>query len=601
MNPRTTGWLVFLALGLGAFIFFYERRTPDTEQALARAARLFPDFAPRDVTSVEIVTGANPMLALERHADRWRFRAPVPYAADAGGVEQLLSAVQGLQRRGTVPAQEVLAQTNGLAAFGLQPPRAIVVLHQAKQRTELHLGLHTIFGNQVYLEVVGRSGLVAIDAGFTNALPASENAWRDRQLVSLAGVEYNRIETRPGGFTIVRGPVWQMTKPLLTLANNAKLETLLQRLQLGRVAEFVTDDPRADLEPYGLQPPERELVLAQDTNEVVVLQMGKSPTNTPNQVYVRLLSHTNVVLVDRTVVAPWLGSYRDFYDHRLMVFRPEAVDRIEARAAEDFALQRGTNGLWRIVAPFAAPADTGLVAELLGNLAELEFTDFEKEVVTDFAPYGLAPPRRQYVLKALLTNNVPLPTNQIVAQVDFGLPHGATFFARRSLENSVVNAVDPGRLPPAAFEVRDRRIWDFSTNQIVSITIQQNGRTRTLLRRGPFRWEHAPGSQGVLNNFSLEEAAFRLGHLRAERWVARGQDQLARYGIPALDHQVTVELTPGSQPQSRTVRFGRLGPGGRPYAAVELGDQPGPVIFECPGSIWDFVLSDLTAPPPPGG
>jgi len=243
-----------------------------------------------------------------------------------------------------------------------------------------------------------------------------------------------------------------------------------------------------------------------------------------------------------------------------------------------------------------------LMVEFLAELAGLEFLEFEKEVVTDFAAYGLTTPRRQYVLRSNLTNAPAGPTNQVLARVDFGNPTGYKFFARRSLENSVVTALMSERLPRAAWQLRDRRIWNVPTNQIAAITIQQQGGTNKLVRLGPVRWAPAPGSTGPANSFSLEEAAHRLGHLRAEVWVARGEDQLARHGFLIADHRVTLELAEGAKPASLTLRFGRKSAAGRLYGAVELPGQPGPVIFECPSGVEDFVERDLTLPgTAPGG
>jgi hypothetical protein len=302
------------------------------------------------------------------------------------------------------------------------------------------------------------------------------------------------------------------------------------------------------------------------------------------------------VLVARHAIEPLLAGFREFCDRRLMVFRPDIVERIEARAIETFALKRQSNQVWRIVEPFQAEADRVLVMEMLGNLGMLEFVEFEKEVVTDFANYGLDPPRRRYALLGAAASPRGGATNQVLAQVDIGNATGYKFYARRSTENSVVTMLDNGRLPQAAFHLRDRRIWSFSTNQVSSITVQQAGRTRKLLRTGPVQWANAPGSEGPVNPLSVEEAAYRLGQLRAQSWVACGEDQLARYGIPAIDHRITIELAGTERLEAYSIRFGRQAPSGLPYASVEVSGLPGPVVFECPALISQFVQSDLVIP-----
>lgn len=602
MNSTTTRWLLLLAVGLAVFILVFERRTDGTARRAERTVRLLPELVVSDVTALTLARGTNPAIRLERVQNGWEFRSPFPYPAQPVGVERLLTALMELRWQGHVTADELLAQTNALEAFGFVPPAVGIALQQGNQRFELRLGSPTVLGGQVYAQVAGQGGLYTVDGTALKTLPTSLNEWRDTALIRFAAHPFDRLQVRPitNGFEVVRSPsnhVWKMVRPLSTRANNARLDFLLEQLELTRVIEFVADDPRADIEAYGLEPPERELVFGLGTNEVLGLQIGRSPTNAPDQVYVRRLAHSNVVLVARASIAPWLSGFREFCDRRMMAFKPDDVTRIQALADGPFAVERQTNGTWQIVAPYRAQADSVLVLEMLQNLAELEFVEFEREVTTDFAPYGLAPPRRQYLLQTTVAQAGAAPTNQVLAQIDFGNATGFKYYARRSQDNAVVTIVDNNRLPQAAFELRDRRIWNISTNQMVSLTVHQSGATRKLLRTGPMQWTTSSEDTGPLNPVSLEEAAYRLGQLRADRWVARGQDQLPQYGFDVTDHRVTVQVGEERGLRNYEVRFGRRTlSGGSVYAAVDIEGVEGPVIFECPRSIYEFVLGNLTVP-----
>ena len=605
MKGLSTRWLVGLALGLFAFIVFFERGTLPTDKRRVEEALLLPRLEPRRVTNLEIQQGTNRLLSLERGTNVWFFRAPVRYPARSDSVDAFLARLAQTPRRARIVAVEVQRQTNGLAAYGLAPPARTVALVQDGERTTLHLGSRTAIGSQIYAQVLGQDGLYTLDADLLAAFPAGFDAWRDTTLLSPTRLAFDRLQVRPqtNGFEVARNPttrVWQMTKPLATRANSVLLEHLMSDLDLLRVVRFVSDNPGAELESYGLLPPQRELVFSQGTNDLLGLQIGQSPSGDTNLVYARLTTFSNVVLVSRAPLAPWLDAFRDFFcDRRLMIFDPPDVDRIEAQADEAFAVQKLTNGTWQIVKPFTAPADTLFVADALAEMAGMEFVRYEREVATDFAGYGLAPPRRQYLLEHSVTNDTGV-TNLVLARADFGNPADHLYYARRSLEDSVVLALDPIRLPRAAFQLRDRQIWNVSTNDVVAITVQDRNRTRKVVRTGPMQWALAEGVGGPPNPVSLEEAAYRLGHLQAERWVARGGEALLRFGFAEAGHQVTLELKPGLEPARLTVRFGHRSASGRAYAAVELAGQAGPVIFECPVSIYEFVLSDLSLGGPAG-
>ena len=114
--------------------------------------------------------------------------------------------------------------------------------------------------------------------------------------------------------------LWRMVYPLQARANNPKAEQSLQTLQSVRVRQFVSDDPKADLEAFGLQPPELEVALGQGTNTVARLQFGKSPTNDTRLVYARRLGLNAIVAVRKDLLAPWYAQVNDFRDPFLVTW-----------------------------------------------------------------------------------------------------------------------------------------------------------------------------------------------------------------------------------------------------------------------------------------
>src|SRR5438552_1325411 len=131
-------------------------------------------------------------------------------------------------------------------------------------------------------------------------LQPGPNDWRDLSLLNLVGLSLDRMEVRAGqgrGFLLQEtNKTFYLTKPQPVRASRPKVEALLLELQGPRVAQFYTDDPRAELEPLGLQPPEAELAFGNGTNDVLVVQFGKSPGTNQSLVFARRLAQTNIVL-----------------------------------------------------------------------------------------------------------------------------------------------------------------------------------------------------------------------------------------------------------------------------------------------------------------
>jgi hypothetical protein len=343
-----------------------------------------------------------------------------------------------------------------------------------------------------------------------------------------------------------------------------------------------------------------ELAFGIGSNDLAVIQFGKSPTNDPSLVYVRRMSHTNIVLAPKTLFDALQVTYSDLRDLRLVNLPASGiVDALQVVGNENFIVRRQTNDVWIVgeSQPFAA--DPGLVRDWLDALARLEGT-IEKDVVTDLTTYGLSPPARQYLLKSAVTNASGSISNRIVAELNLGFLQGEKVFARRPDEATVYTLArtDVARLPSAAWQLRDRRVWNFTTNQVTRLTIrrslQTNTFTKTLQRSPAGSWNYAAGSEGILNSAKVEEAVHRLGDLRAAVWVARGDENRATYGFTENSDLITIDLKNGDKPHALTIEFGGRAPNKLPYVLAVVDGQT--FIFELPVTTFIELVRDLINP-----
>ncbi|MBI2946356.1 MAG: DUF4340 domain-containing protein [Verrucomicrobia bacterium] len=594
MNSKTTWGLLALAMALLGYILIFERRNVHPAGNAAEAERVFPDFDPAKVTAIGIER-TNSYLGVERVNNRWQLSNPV-YPAQSTGIEEFLQSIALLQKHASIPAHSISSQPGGRAAFGLQPPKAKIAVYSGTNRIGFDLGSRTPTADQLYVQLIGDPRILITDAGLLEHVPTSARDWRDLMLVHDERLTFDQlaVTNETSFFWIVRdatNQLWTLARPVAARANGNAVDYVIQELRNTRVSQFVTDDPAADLERYGLQPPKVQMTLARGTNAVLQLQFGSSPTNNLDFIYARRLSHTNVVLVPRKL-ADLLRKSHDYYrDRTLLYFSEPSVRRIEIQSKrEAFALQIQTNGAWQMVEPFRAPADTAAVREFFTNLARLEIDRFEKDLVPDFAPYGLAPGERRYILKTAVTNAIG-PTNIVLAQVAFGSNQVDRIFARRGEEPAVytVSLGDVSRLPQAAFEWRDRRLWSFASSNVVSVTVHQRGRTRKLERNAQRAW-----FSEAVENEALEELLRRLGELRAVSWRGKGEEQMRLRRFHEYDYQITLDVNRGGKIEPHTIRFGPLVIDG-PLAAVVL-EEGQWIIFVFPAPMYQDVVRALSFP-----
>jgi hypothetical protein len=432
------------------------------------------------------------------------------------------------------------------------------------------------------------------DAAWLQLLPHAASGWRDAALVDAAGAcDWIVVTNGTKAMEFRRNPtnqLWRMIRPLQARADGARLAAAIQQLRDGRAAQFVTDDPRVDMTSYGLQPAELSVWLGRGTNLTSGVAAGKSLPEKTAQVYARREGWNAVVSTEKGTFTPWRGAVNDYRDTHLLTLTTP-VEEIEVRGEENYTLQQRGSNEWGVVGE-KYPADVENVQTFLRMLADLRVADFVKDVVTaaDLQGFGLADPPRQIVLRGKAGD-----TNSALVQLLFGATETNRVLVKRGDEDFVyaLKLEDVARLPEHGWEFRDRRVWNFSETNIAQVTLQQNGKTRQLLRTGEAKWSLAAGSQGIINPPAIEETFHRFGELTAEGWVGRNISEPEKYGLNPDNLSITVELNSG---EKFKLDFGGELPNNQTaLAAVNFGNERWAFVF--PRVLYQFVTTYLVLPP----
>jgi hypothetical protein len=598
VNTRNTWrWIVVAAL-LFAFIFVHHRYL---RRGTPGPVKVLPRLEAKTVSRIQVRPATGLEITAVRTNGGWQLTEPLVYPAQAVSIEKLIADLEQLTPAPYLTSRELRGAPNTDEEYGFATPQAALLIEQPNYTSRLRIGARTPPGDQVYLQVVGVEGVFVVDAGFLRYVPRTVDDWRDTALVDLNGFRFDRLDVTNGAtvFELQRDPaskLWRMTFPLQARANSAKAEEALQMLQNVRVREFLPLDHKPDLEPFGLQTPELEVALGQGTNSVARLQFGKALTNDSRLVYARRVGLNAVVAVPQDLLAAWRAPASDFRDP-LLLDLTAPVAAVAVQGPESFTVQQQTNGSWQVV-PQGFPADAGLVRNLIAALSSLRIVEFTNDVATaqDLTAYGLVPPARRFILQSSTTNAASGSTNGVLAELDFGANLAERVFARCAAENFVylVKRADVQRLPAWGFELRDRGIWGFSTNELTGAVLREQGRERHLLRKGPHDWALATGSPGVIEDLAVEETMSALCQLRAVAWLGCGETNRARFGFTDQSRQITLELKNGDK---ATVEFGTEAAGKAPCAGVTLDKQFW--VFEFPAWLYDYVQRFLSVPASP--
>ncbi len=590
MNAKNTWTWFVVAAVLFASIFLLDRylRPP-----AALTQNVLPGLQPSAVTSIQVI----PAGAFEIRADRtnnlWLLEKPISYPAQPAAIEALLDALQKLTPATRIGAGELREHRTASADFGFDSPQTSLVIEAGDQHWQLQVGNKTAPGDQVFLRVVGVDGAFVADADWLKLIPRSASEWRSTALVAADGTDCDSIVLTNGTKIIelrrdATNRLWRMIRPLQARADSDRITDALQQLQAAQAAQFITDDAKADLTAFGLQPADLDLWLNRGTNFISAIHTGKSATNDATQIYAKREGWDAVVTTAKEPLAPWRGTVNDFRDpHLLELGTP--VAEIEVRGQNDFTLQQQGTNAWKIAGE-KFPANAEGVQLFIKLLADMRVAEFVKDVVTapDLTAYGLAAPTCRIILRSTAGDS-----NAVIAQLDFAVQTNG-IFVHRADEDFIysITPEDFNRLPEAGWEFRDRQIWNFAETNVAQITLRQSGKTRVLVRNGANRWSLAAGSQGIINPPALEETTHRLGELAATGWVGRNVTQPEKFGLNPDNLEITVELKSG---EKLSVAFGtELSSAHTALAAVTLDGERWAFVF--PPVLYQFVLSYLTIP-----
>jgi len=588
MSSKNTWLWLTAAAAVFAFIFLFEHLRPRPPTG---PFYLLPDLDVDSVRTVQIRPPGPLEIRVERTNHVWHLVSPVAYRAQNSNVNNLLIALKNLTVARRIPEQEFRRNSGIPAEYGIDPPQLSLTLNSGPL---ILFGHRTAPGNEVYVRIAGIEGVAIVDSEVLNYFPSNANAWRDDMLADIGAKPFDRIvvtNKNQWSFVLQRDPtnrLWDMTFPLKVRADSEKVDNALQQLDKLRVHEFVSDDPTTDLESLGLQPPALTVALDQGSNSILALDFGRELTNSPGLIYARRRDQSTVVTLSTNILNQWNTSYDIFRDrHLLTMLGP--IESIQIIGQDDFTLQWGTNNLWRVLLPHNFPADQLMATRLARTLSELQAASFDDTVSAADADSRFKAPARQLIISWTASSKATNPPTTL----DFGISTNGEIFARRIGEFPLyrIPSSDFEAIPSASWEMRDRRIWNFDVNDVVRLTIQQDGKTREITHNGTDGWRIPPGSVGNINDSAIEDTMNQLAHLKAFSWLGHGTDKLAGCGIDAKAYQLTVELKNGQKLAFQLGKETRLGSA---CSSVMLDGEPW--IFEFPPDVLPSVQYCLTIP-----
>jgi hypothetical protein len=282
VRPRTLLVLLIVVVALGAFIRFYERDLPSSDERAKQAKKVL-DFKKDQVTRVRLaVNGVNGVAGASGAASgtevvleklqppkpakpaaaklsealanpgpqalgEWRIAQPISARADAAAVDRLLDSLANLEKSRTL--DQVVP-----ADVGLDKPRAVVALTLSGKpgETVVDVGAAVPTGGQTIVAIAGRPQAYVVGDALMADVNKKPGDWRDRQMFHGDRDAVERLAWTVGGGPRVvlarRGDRFWLESPIVDRADRDQVEKLLSDL-VGLSAESFVEAPPSPPSP----------------------------------------------------------------------------------------------------------------------------------------------------------------------------------------------------------------------------------------------------------------------------------------------------------------------------------------------------------------
>ncbi len=363
MRPKTLLLLTVTVLVLGAFIFFYEKDLPSTDER-AELAKKVLRIEEDEVESLLVQWGDNE-LRLERQRpasgdgtgedasvaasnDGWRITSPFVARADRGAVDALVSALADLESSRSFEGFDHVE-------LGLDEPRARVTVAGSGGQSVLEVGAEVPASNDMVVAVTGGTKAYRVASDLLENLTREPGDWRDKNIFTgLRGdVERLSLETRGKKVLLARrgnvapegsqrnvapqggqrNTFW-IESPVTDRADEDQVNSLLSELTSLRAESFV-DEPLLTPEGMGLEPPWGIVeVMLEGLAEPFRLELGHATGAEGGAVYGRAddqLFEVETGLVESLAIAG--ADWRSKTWTALQVFKIESARLEDAEGA----------------------------------------------------------------------------------------------------------------------------------------------------------------------------------------------------------------------------------------------------------------------------
>ena len=383
MKGLKTLIIFIIVLLTGAYIYFYERKTPTTEERKEKEKKIF-DFKSEEVKKFSLKKGEHLIIVCEKKDEKWQMVKPLKVKANKSEIERILSRLEFLE------SQRKLKEKIELGKFGLDNPKIEVIINLKDKSLILLLGDNCPVGGNMYAMLKNREEILVVRKGIFNDLDKKIEDFRDRQVVEVDKFKTSKLLIECGGEILEcrkEDEKWHITNPIQARGDSEKIEEILDKLNDLKVEDFISEDP-AEMEKYGLSSPRLTATVWEgDISRSVIFG-----TPEENKVYAKRKAFDSIYSVKEDIISALTKEPGDLRDMDILKFtQSNAKKLIVEKKKKKYICERDSEDNWKLTEPIDIEPDSSAIDDILWELSSLRAEKFVDDI-EKLSRYGLDKP-----------------------------------------------------------------------------------------------------------------------------------------------------------------------------------------------------------------
>lgn len=266
---------------------------------------------------------------------------------------------------------------------------------------------------------------------------------------------------------------------------------------------------------------------------------------------------------------------------RLFSFKSKDVTKIALKKRGDAIVAEKENDAWRIREPVSAAAEKGAIDRIVDALAELKY---ERDIgpQADLQPFGLDEPEMEVEISGPHGNLGKLLVGK-------STPDGDKFYVKLPGKKPVFTVKKSARteLDRRLFDLRDKKLLDFSTPDLRGFSFTHNGRSLAFEKHPDKEWTMTSPEEHAADSAVVRRFLDSIRFARIKKFVEEDAADLEKYGLESPSARI--ELKIGEKPA--VISFGNKTGSGDSYTVFASRDE-GHQVFELGSKILDSLSAD---------